>query len=57
MKNTILVVGSVALDSVKTVYGRTERALGGSAVHFHVRRIRAGKLVEGERFSGAFRRL
>ncbi|MEK7721062.1 MAG: PfkB family carbohydrate kinase [Elusimicrobiota bacterium] len=34
MKNTILVVGSVALDSVKTIHGSTKRALGGSAVHF-----------------------
>ncbi|OGR52408.1 MAG: sugar kinase [Elusimicrobia bacterium GWA2_62_23] len=34
MKNTILVVGSVALDSVDTIHGSTKRALGGSAVHF-----------------------
>jgi sugar/nucleoside kinase (ribokinase family) len=34
MKNTILVVGSVALDSVKTIHGSTTKALGGSAVHF-----------------------
>ncbi|MBI5744212.1 MAG: sugar kinase [Elusimicrobia bacterium] len=34
MKNTILVVGSVALDSVETIHGKTSRALGGSAVHF-----------------------
>lgn len=34
MKNTILVVGSVALDSVETIHGKTKRALGGSAVHF-----------------------
>lgn len=34
MKNTILVVGSVALDSVETIHGKTTRALGGSAVHF-----------------------
>ncbi|HOW88876.1 MAG TPA: PfkB family carbohydrate kinase, partial [Elusimicrobiales bacterium] len=34
MKNTILVVGSVALDSVRTIHGSTTRALGGSAVHF-----------------------
>jgi sugar/nucleoside kinase (ribokinase family) len=34
MKNNILVVGSVALDSVETVHGSTTRALGGSAVHF-----------------------
>jgi len=34
MKNTILVVGSVALDSVSTIHGSTKKALGGSAVHF-----------------------
>lgn len=34
MDKTILVVGSVALDSVETIHGRTQRALGGSAVHF-----------------------
>ncbi len=31
---SILVVGSVALDSVKTPFGEVDRALGGSAVHF-----------------------
>ncbi len=30
----ILVVGSVALDSVKTPFGEVEEALGGSAIHF-----------------------
>ncbi len=34
MNKTILVVGSVALDSVETIHGSTKRALGGSAVHF-----------------------
>jgi sugar/nucleoside kinase (ribokinase family) len=34
MEKNILVVGSVALDSVKTIHGSTSRALGGSAVHF-----------------------
>lgn len=34
MDKTILVVGSVALDSVETIHGKTQRALGGSAVHF-----------------------
>lgn len=29
----VLVVGSVALDSIKTPFGRVERALGGSAVY------------------------
>ncbi|HTT68508.1 MAG TPA: PfkB family carbohydrate kinase [Gemmatimonadales bacterium] len=31
---SLLVVGSVALDSVETPFGRTENALGGSAVFF-----------------------
>ncbi len=31
---SILVVGSVALDSVETPFGKVEGALGGSAVHF-----------------------
>lgn len=33
---TLLVVGSVALDSVDTPFGQTADALGGSAVHFAV---------------------
>ena len=33
---TLLVVGSVALDSVYTPFGQTADALGGSAVHFSV---------------------
>ncbi|MEP6589801.1 MAG: PfkB family carbohydrate kinase [Gemmatimonadota bacterium] len=33
---TLLVVGSVALDSVSTPFGQTADALGGSAVHFAV---------------------
>ncbi|MBI2881009.1 MAG: sugar kinase [Candidatus Tectomicrobia bacterium] len=32
----LLVVGSVALDSVKTPFGERERVLGGSATHFSV---------------------
>src|SRR5512136_2022245 len=32
----ILVVGSVAFDSVKTPFGRREEILGGSAVYFSV---------------------
>ncbi len=32
----LLVVGSVALDSVKTPFGEKERILGGSATHFSV---------------------
>lgn len=31
---SILVVGSVALDSVKTPFGEVQEALGGSAIHF-----------------------
>ena len=31
---SLLVVGSIALDSVETPFGRTESALGGSAVYF-----------------------
>ena len=34
MGDGLLVVGSVALDSVETPFGRTENALGGSAVFF-----------------------
>ncbi len=33
---SILVVGSVALDTVETPFGRRERALGGSATFFSV---------------------
>ena len=33
---SLLVVGSVALDSVYTPFGQTADALGGSAVHFAV---------------------
>ncbi|MBI4055784.1 MAG: sugar kinase [Elusimicrobia bacterium] len=31
---TIVAVGSVALDSIQTPWGKTQEALGGSAVHF-----------------------
>ncbi|HNF58723.1 MAG TPA: sugar kinase, partial [Elusimicrobiota bacterium] len=31
---SVLVVGSVALDSVKTPFGQRAEALGGSAVYF-----------------------
>jgi len=61
MKNTILVVGSVALDSVQTIYGRTNRALGGSAVHFSMSASQFSPVrvvgVVGEDFPGPFRRL
>src|SRR3989338_2065630 len=33
-KNPILAVGSVALDTVKTPFGRVNEALGGSATYF-----------------------
>ena len=33
-RNPLMVVGSVALDSVKTQHGAVERAIGGSAVFF-----------------------
>ena len=36
MKSSILVVGSVALDSVKTPFGEVDDALGGSATYFSV---------------------
>ena len=32
----ILVVGSVAFDSIKTPFGERDRVLGGSATHFSV---------------------
>ena len=31
---SILVVGSIALDSVQTPYGKVEDAIGGSAIYF-----------------------
>lgn len=34
MSNSLLVVGSVAIDSVETPFGREDEALGGSALHF-----------------------
>ncbi len=33
---SLLVVGSVALDSIRTPYGEAEEVLGGSAVYFAV---------------------
>ena len=36
MSASILVVGSVALDSVKTPFGEAEEVLGGSATYFSV---------------------
>ncbi len=61
MKNTILVVGSVALDSVQTIHGRTARDLGGSAVHFSLSASQFTPVrmvgVVGEDFPARFRRL
>jgi len=34
VNNELLVVGSVAIDSVETPFGRDDEALGGSALHF-----------------------
>jgi len=34
--SSLLVVGSVAIDSIKTPFGSRERSLGGSATHFSV---------------------
>lgn len=34
--SSLLVVGSVAIDSIKTPFGARERSLGGSATHFSV---------------------
>ena len=36
MKNSILVVGSIALDSVKTPFGKITDGLGGSATYFSI---------------------
>ena len=33
---SILVVGTVAFDSIKTPFGKAERCLGGSATYFSV---------------------
>ncbi len=61
MKNTILVVGSVALDSVRTIHGRTGGDLGGSAVHFSLSASQFTPVrmvgVVGEDFPVRFRRL
>ena len=45
---SLLVVGSVALDSVYTPFGETADALGGSAVYFSV----AGSLLAPVRVVG-----
>ena len=41
---SILVVGSVALDSIETPFGRAERVLGGSAVFFSAAASLFGKV-------------
>jgi sugar/nucleoside kinase (ribokinase family) len=60
MDKTILVVGSVALDSVKTIHGDTKRALGGSAVHFSLSASQFSPVkmlgVVGEDFPPQFRK-
>ncbi len=60
MDKTILVVGSVALDSVETIHGKTARALGGSAVHFSLAASQFSPVqlvgVVGEDFPAEFRR-
>ncbi|OGR80924.1 MAG: sugar kinase [Elusimicrobia bacterium GWC2_64_44] len=60
MNNTILVVGSVALDSVQTIHGDTKRALGGSAVHFSLSASKFSPVkmlgVVGEDFPPQFRK-
>ena len=60
MKNTILVVGSVALDSVETIHGKTTRAMGGSAVHFSLSASQFTPVrmlgVVGEDFPAPFRK-
>ncbi|MFH1619067.1 MAG: PfkB family carbohydrate kinase [bacterium] len=61
MKNSILVVGSVALDSVQTAHGRTTKALGGSAGHFSMAASQFAPVsivgVVGEDFPEEFRRM
>lgn len=55
---SILVVGSVALDSVKTPFGEVQEALGGSAVYFSMSASYFSKVhlvaVVGEDFPTAF---
>ncbi|HAF95802.1 MAG TPA: sugar kinase, partial [Elusimicrobia bacterium] len=61
MKKNILVVGSVALDSVQTIHGRITKGLGGSAVHFSISASQFAPVrivgVVGEDFPAPFRRL
>jgi sugar/nucleoside kinase (ribokinase family) len=59
--SSILVVGSVALDSVETAKGRVERALGGSSVYLSLSAVNFAPVsvvgVVGEDFPGEHRRL
>ena len=45
---SLVVVGSVAFDTIETPYGRAEETLGGSAVHFAL----AASLLNSVRLSG-----
>ena len=61
MNKDILVVGSVALDSVETPHGKSKDALGGSAVYFSLaarffNRVRMVGVV-GEDFPAPYRKL
>ena len=59
--NSILVVGSVALDSVRTLEGESKEALGGSAVYFALSARQFAPVsivgVVGEDFPGEHRRM
>lgn len=47
MKKSVVVVGSVALDTVETVYGKHQDALGGAAVYFSLaaRRLACPRMI------------
>lgn len=58
---TLMVVGTVALDSVETPFGKVEEALGGTASYFafaarHYTEVKIVAVV-GEDFPGEYRRL
>ena len=46
---SLLVVGSIAFDAVRTPFGERERMLGGSAVHFS---LAASLAISGETSRG-----
>ena len=50
---SLLVIGTLAYDTVETVHDRRESLLGGSAVHFGVA---AARLRAGARWSGSWAR-